>query len=98
MLYGLNRNVWLLSIAQAFLLGTNLASATVVGLAGVMLAPDPALKTLPFALVIVGSALATYPASLFMKRTSRRTGFMVGAALGVIGFGIAIFAITWPLP
>ena len=93
----LNKNVVLLSVAQALFLSGNLVSITVVGLAGAMLAPSPILKTLPFALVIVGTALSTIPASLFMKRKSRRAGFFLGAIFGTISFGIAILALTFKI-
>ncbi len=93
MIKHLNRNVWLLSAAQSFFLAGNLVSIIVVGLAGAMLAPTPMLKTLPFALVIVGTAFSTIPASFFMKRTSRRTGFFLGASLGTVAFSISIIAL-----
>lgn len=54
------------------------------GLAGLGLAPDPALATLPVALNVVGLGLCTYPASSIMRRIGRRTGFVLASA--VAGF------------
>lgn len=50
---------------------------------GRALAADPALATLPVALTVVGTLLATVPASQFMQRVGRRAGFALGALIGV---------------
>ncbi len=52
-----------------------------------------ALATLPAALVIVGTAVATMPASLLMRVTGRRLGFMIGACIGAVSGVIAAVAI-----
>ena len=52
------------------------------GLSGYVLAPDPALATLPVALNVVGLGLCTYPASSIMRRIGRRIGFVVASAVG----------------
>ena len=51
------------------------------GLAGLGLAPDPALATLPVALNVVGLGLCTYPASSIMRRIGRRKGFVLASAV-----------------
>jgi MFS family permease len=66
---------------------------TVTVLVGLKLASDPGLATLPLALQFTGTMLTTVPASLLMRRIGRRGGFSVGAILGVLGSGIAGFAI-----
>eukprot|EP00435_Cladocopium_sp_Y103_P076431 s1_g170.t1 len=87
------RNTVLLSGGQA-LYGSNMAVLiTLSGLAGVYLAPDPAYATLPVSAMVVGTALSTVPASLFMQRTSRRRGFMLGTAAGVFGAALAMVAL-----
>ncbi len=87
------RNTFLLSGGQA-LYGSNMAVLiTLSGLAGVHLSPDPAYATLPISAMVVGTALSTVPASLFMQRTSRRRGFMLGTATGVFGAGLAMVAL-----
>lgn len=76
------RNVLLLATAQALFQTAGVLVMTLSGLVGLQLAPEPGLATLPIALMMVASALATIPASLFMQRHGRRAGFLVGAALG----------------
>jgi len=63
--------------------------AAVGSLAGHALAHDKALATLPTTLQVVGTALATIPASLLMKRVGRRLGFIVGGACAMVGGLIA---------
>ena len=52
------------------------------GLSGLVLAPDPALATLPVALNVVGLWVCTYPASAIMRRIGRRAGFVLASAVG----------------
>ena len=58
-----------------------------------MLAADKALSTLPVAVQMTGTMLATVPAALLMARIGRRGGFWTGAAIGVAGAVIATAAI-----
>jgi predicted MFS family arabinose efflux permease len=51
------------------------------------------LATLPHAMVIVGTALLTLPASLIMHRLGRRDGFLIGTVLGAAGGAVCIYAI-----
>lgn len=68
------------------ILGSQLAiNIIIAGLAGAMLADDPALATLPISIVVVGSLLTTPAMSLFMGRYGRRAGFFVGALAGGMG-------------
>jgi MFS family permease len=76
------RNVAVLVFAQATL-GSQLAiNIIVAGLAGAVLAGDPALATLPISVVVLGSLLSTPGVSLFMGRYGRRAGFLLGALAG----------------
>ena len=65
------------------------------GLSGLVLAPDPALATLPVALNVVGLGLCTYPAATIMRRIGRRAGFALasaGAGLAAIAAALSIMA------
>ena len=65
------------------------------GLVGLVLAPDPALATLPVALHVVGMGACAYPASSIMRRLGRRAGFVLGslfAAGASVAAGIAIMS------
>ena len=53
-----------------------------------------ALATTPAALVIVGTAIATMPASMFMRVTGRRLGFMIGAVIGALAGVMVLVAIV----
>jgi MFS family permease len=79
------RNVGLLAACQAMLFTNNATLAAINGLAGLALAPHAALATLPVTGWIVGSAIATMPASLHMKRVGRQRGLASGTGWGIAG-------------
>ena len=79
------KNVLVLAVCQGLLLTNNSILITVNALVGYALAADKALATLPVTSYFVGSALATLPLSLFMKRYGRRAGFTVGASFAIAG-------------
>ncbi len=83
-------NVLILALGQALFLIAAVTVMTLSGVVGEGLATDPTLATLPVAAMMVGTLVTTLPASLFMKRFGRRTGFLLGAGIG--GFGGAAFA------
>ncbi len=62
------------------------------GLVGYALADTKALATLGVTTYVLGSALATMPASLWMARVGRRAGFMAGALVNVAGCALAASA------
>jgi MFS family permease len=85
------RQISLLAICQALLYVNNVTLISINGLAGLALSPTPLFATLPITAYIVGSALATVPASLAMARWGRRAGFMFGSGMGIIGTSTAAF-------
>ena len=78
-------NVLTLALSQALMLSAIVLAMTLAAILGNMLAPDKALATLPVAAMVVGTALASLPASMLMRRLGRRAGFQIGAVLGVGG-------------
>ncbi len=79
------KNVFVLAICQ-MLFGSGRTMLIMTSpLIALVIAPYPALATLPVAFVIIGTALATLPASLLMRRVGRRLGFVSGALLGAAG-------------
>ena len=46
---------------------------------GSMLAPDKGFATLPLAAMVIGTAIASLPAAMLMRRYGRRAGFLLGA-------------------
>lgn len=84
------RNVFILAVCQVLSgSGRTLISST-SPLIALVIAPDPALATLPITFLILGTAFTTYPASMLMRRTGRRVGFVVGALLGTLGGGFSV--------
>jgi predicted MFS family arabinose efflux permease len=88
-----SRNVPILSLSQALALSGPPMVALLGGLLGTLLAPTPALATLPVAMQVVGLALATIPAALWMRRVGRRRGFQSGAAAGFLAALLAALAL-----
>ncbi|OGA66262.1 MAG: hypothetical protein A3G81_18330 [Betaproteobacteria bacterium RIFCSPLOWO2_12_FULL_65_14] len=87
------RNVLILAICQMlFGSGRSLLMATAPVVAYAM-AEEKGLATLPTSLVIVGTALATIPAALIMRRFGRRMGFVLGALVGAAGGVLCSWAV-----
>ena len=86
-------DVALLATCQAlFMTGASLLIAT-SALVGLALAPSPGLATVPLGLQFLATMLFTFPASLYMQRFGRRTGFASGAVLGLLGALLAVWSI-----
>ena len=73
-------------LAQALMLST-------LPVAGMIIAPHPALAYIPYALTLLGAALASFPASLLLDQFGRRAAFALGASLGMAGGLLAGWAI-----
>ena len=87
------KNVALLAGCQAMLFTNNVTLISLAALAGFSLADNKALSTLPATAYVVGAALTTLPASFFMKRFGRQTGFQVGTSMGIVGACICCVAL-----
>jgi MFS family permease len=87
------RDIFLLACCQALLLTNAAGLITMNGLVGYALAETKPLATLGVTLYVLGSAAATMPASLWMAKVGRRTGFMAGALINVAGCALAVLAI-----
>jgi MFS family permease len=80
--------------AQAFAQTTSVLVMTVGSLAGSQIAPAPQLATVPISAMILGTVVATVPASMWMARAGRRVGFISGALLGTLGGLVAASGIV----
>jgi len=87
------RNARILAICQGLYIAAISIDLTLTALTGQMLAPHPALATLPFALITVAGAAVTWYASLLMQRIGRRAGFMLGSLAGAVGGLISVAAV-----
>ncbi|MCW0232695.1 MAG: MFS transporter, partial [Ferrovibrio sp.] len=87
------RNVFILAICMALANSATTLQVTLGGLVGFLLVEDKALATLPVTFVVGGTALATIPASLLMRRIGRQLGFMAGCLIGTSGSLIAALGV-----
>jgi MFS family permease len=77
--------VLILAASQALFQTASVLVVTVGSLAAARIAPSADLATLPVGTMLLGTALATVPASMWMNRVGRRPGFVAGALLGTAG-------------
>lgn len=75
------RNIGLLSVAQAIAGSAGAIVIAVAALTAAVLAPDPALATVPMTATILGTALSAVPATRVIYRLGRRNGFLIGLAV-----------------
>jgi MFS family permease len=78
-------NILILALSQALMLSAIVLAMALAAILGAMLAADKALATLPVAAMVIGTAIASLPAAMLMRRHGRRPGFLLGALLGVGG-------------
>ena len=87
------RDILLLACCQALLLTNAAGLIAMSALVGFSLTDVKTLATLGATTYVLGSALATMPASLWMARVGRRTGFMTGALVNIGGCVLAAIAL-----
>lgn len=87
------KNVLVLAACQALVQTGTVAIITAGGLAGHLLAADKSLATLPISFLMIGTMIATIPASLFMGRFGRRAGFWLGTLFGAAGGALAVVSL-----
>ena len=82
--------VWGLAVAQALLMSGNILLVSISALVGQELAVHPALITLPIAFQFLGLISATLPAAHLMQKLGRKTGFVLGNLVGLLGTWVAL--------
>ncbi len=87
------RNVLILAVGQALMLSAIVLAVALGAILGNQLAPDPRLATLPIAMMVIGTAAASIPASAIMRWRGRRTGFLLGTSLGIVGSATCALAL-----
>lgn len=88
------RNIWMLTLAQAFAACGTTMLVAFGGIAGARLAPSAALATLPWSITIVGVACASLPAALLMQRIGRRPAFVGSALLAALSALLCAWSIA----
>lgn len=86
-------NVLLLAGSQTLVQSASVLAITIGALVGGLLAPDQSLATMPIAAIVLGTVVASIPSAVFMRRVGRRTGFLTGACIGLVGAMVAAFAV-----
>ena len=87
-------NIALLSASQAFSGSAQGIVMAVGALAGITLAPDPALATLPATMTILGLAASAIPATMIIYRLGRKSGFTIGALLAIVAGLAASYSVA----
>jgi MFS family permease len=85
------RNALVLAVAQALAGGNATVITATTGIVGSMLAPDPALATLPISTMVLGMWLGTLPVGMLAKAYGRRFALQTGSAFGMLS-GLILYA------
>jgi MFS family permease len=94
MIATLRFQVGLLALLQALLLTNNVTLIAINGLAGMQLADNKLLATLPVTGYVLGGAFWAMPAAAFMRRFGRRSGYTVGSLVAIGGALLGWYALT----
>ena len=89
----MTQNVWILMLAQAFAMCAAPLVVFAGGLIGKQLASDSSFATLPVAAMVVGTALAVYPAAFFSSKKGRKLVFLGAMAIGLLASLLAVYAL-----
>jgi MFS family permease len=87
------RNLPILVTAQALMVTAGVMTMALAAIIGSSLAPDKGLATLPIAMMVIGTAVASLPAAFLMRTYGRRAGFLCGAVLGLLGSALCVLAL-----
>jgi MFS family permease len=77
-------NALVLAAAQALAGGNASVIVATSGIAGAILAPDPALATLPISVMVVGMWAGTLPVGMLAKAFGRRFALQAGSVFGIL--------------
>jgi MFS family permease len=87
------RNALVLAVAQALAGGNNTVIVATSAIIGSLLAPDPALATLPISVMVAGMWLGTLPVGMLAKAYGRRFALQTGSAFGTASGLISCVAV-----
>ncbi|HEX4409879.1 MAG TPA: MFS transporter [Xanthobacteraceae bacterium] len=78
------RNAVVLAVTQALAGGNNTVIVATSSIVGAVLAPTPALATLPISFMVAGMWLGTIPVGALSKAYGRRFALQTGSAFGIL--------------
>ena len=87
------RNAMVLAGAQALAGGNATVITATTGIIGSLLAPDPALVTVPISAMVFGMWMGTLPVGMLAKAFGRRFALQTGSAFGVLSGLISYTAV-----
>jgi MFS family permease len=87
------RNARVLAVAQALAGGNNTVIVATTSIIASVLAPDPALATLPISAMVAGMWLGTLPVGWLSKAYGRRFALQTGSLFGVLSGFISCTAV-----
>ncbi|MFT6865572.1 MAG: MFS family permease [Cyclobacteriaceae bacterium] len=90
----MHKNVWILTLAQMFMMSMNSLHVLVGGLVGDRIASSEKLATLPVASIMVGTAMATIPVTMLMKKIGRKKTFLIVSGYSILVSLFAAYAIA----
>jgi MFS family permease len=88
----MNKNLWLLALAQGLFLTNNVVFIAINGLVGLALAPFGWMATLPVMGYVVGSAMATPLVALTQRLYGRKGSFLVGLIVALLSALLCFYA------
>jgi MFS family permease len=89
----MNRNLWLLVLAQGLFLTNNVTFIAINGLVGLALAPVAWMATLPVVGYVVGGALSTGLVARTQTRFGRKISFQLGLVVALLTAGLSAWAV-----
>ena len=89
----MNRNLWLLALAQGLFLTNNVTFIAINGLVGLSLAPLAWMATLPVVGYVVGGALSTGLVARTQARYGRKVSFQLGLLVALLSVGMGAWAV-----
>jgi MFS family permease len=89
----MNRNLWLLALAQGLFLTNNVTFIAINGLVGLSLAPVAWMATLPVVGYVVGSALSTGVVARSQARFGRKASFQLGLLVALLSTALGAWAV-----
>lgn len=90
----LNRDLLLLLCSQVIFVSAGAMTVTMAGIVGSRLAPSAGLATLPVSFMVLGTALAAFPAAQFMRHLGRRAGFVSAALMALLSCALGYWGLT----
>jgi len=89
----MNKNLWLLTLAQGLFLTNNVTFIAINGLVGLSLAPFGWMATLPVMGYVVGGALSTGLVAHSQKLWGRKRSFQIGLIVAFVSALMGVAAI-----